>query len=411
MGVALGGVDSVIWGWTAKGKGFGVIVASWFISPLFSGLLGILFYNVVMYMVMKKEDSFSAAKIFIPFYFFFTIGTILFYFAYKGAPVIKQLKLEIWEVCLIAFVPAIVIGLWSHFWLLPKMIIPYVEKKYAANSKETRTKCVGELDPKEFELETIEADQDKNDTALTENKARGVSSSTVDGLGASKKNEGKKTKVSCLEKVKLAITAPLHVDVVSLGDEKLIEMHSEATKFDVRTERLFSFLQIVTATCASFSHGANDLANALSPMATVYTVWLTGTLPDKKFTIPFWQIVYCAIMVDFGLWFLGHRIMKELGNNLTYISPSRGFNMELAAMFTVLTASRLGIPVSTTHCITGATAGVAMAEGKSEAFNWNKFITICWLDIYRSCCCMRVRWYCWYARLCTQHRSVCRITA
>jgi phosphate/sulfate permease len=70
---------------------------------------------------------------------------------------------------------------------------------------------------------------------------------------------------------------------------------------------------------------------------------------------------------------MGHQIMKALGNRLTLQSPSRGFVIELGAMFTVMIASKLGIPVSTTHCITGATFCVGLCNGRLDAVNWKMF--------------------------------------
>lgn len=372
-GIACYGMDAVIWGWTSSGKGVGVIVASWFISPFFAGTLGALFYRFTTWAVMKREDSFKAARHFVPFYFFFTSGTILFYFAYKGAPIVKSWELEPWEVSLIALLPALVIGAFSYFYMIPSVIIPWVEEHYEDKAQH-RVAAIGETKPTELSEITVDGKQiEKEATQLTVDQ-RGVSSSLAT---SGKKIVVEEPEKSCLESFKEFLMAPYYQDVVSLDTDVHIQLHSEAIKYNERTEQVFSFLQVVTATCASFSHGANDLANALSPMATVYIIWLSGDFPDKKFEIPFWQIAYCAFAVDVGLWLCGWRIMRELGNNLTYHSPSRGFNMELAAMFTVLTASRLGIPVSTTHCITGATAGVAIAEGQTGTFNWPKFAKIC----------------------------------
>jgi len=372
-GVACYGWESVIWGWTSKGKGLTVIVASWFISPFFAGTLGALFYRFTLWAVMKREDSFTAARHFVPFYFFFTTGTLLFYFAYKGAPVVKSWELEAWEVSLIAIVPSLFIGALAYFYIVPSIIIPYVEKNYSDKDQQ-RTEAKGESSP--LELEEVNVD------GLPQGQAQEAKLTVKSGLSSSidtprKKIEVVEPKKTCCNSVKEILMAPYYQDVVSLDTDVHIQLHSEAVKYNERTEQVFSFLQVLTSTCASFSHGANDLANALSPMATVYAIWLSGDFPDSKFEIPFWQIAYTACALDLGLWICGWRIMRELGNNLTYHSPSRGFNMELAAMFTVLTASRLGLPVSTTHCITGATAGVAVAEGNSESFNWKKFGQIC----------------------------------
>jgi len=368
MGIACHGFDAVIWGWTPKGKGFGVIVASWFISPAFAAVLGAIFYRFTLCTVMKKEDSYSAAKVFVPFYFFFTVGTILFYFAYKGAPIVKSWKLEAWEVALIAILPALFVGVISYFVVVPKILVPRIEATIQEGIS-NREKAKGEIEPPK-EMDEIETSDDIKLNKATESSSPSVASKKLDP------NDLNEESRSIKDIVIGVLVAPLQKDVLGLDNARQVTIHSEAEKYDERTERLFSFLQVVTATCASFSHGANDLANALSPMATVYAIWSSGVLPDKKFEIPVWQIFYTALMLDVGLWILGWRIMKELGNNLCYHSPSRGFNMELATLFTVLTASRLGIPVSTTHCTTGATAGVALSEGNGKVFNWHKFGTI-----------------------------------
>jgi len=81
--------------------------------------------------------------------------------------------------------------------------------------------------------------------------------------------------------------------------------------------------------------------------------------------------------LDLGLIIMGHQIMMVLGNKLTYQTPSRGFCMDIGAMFTVLIFSKLGVPVSTTHCITGATTGVGLCNGDVRAINWKMISIIC----------------------------------
>ena len=74
--------------------------------------------------------------------------------------------------------------------------------------------------------------------------------------------------------------------------------------------------------------------------------------------------------MDLGLVLYGYKVMRSLGNNLCYHSPSRGFCMELAALTTVLWASATGNPVSTTHCLTGATVAVGLCSGSLAGVNW-----------------------------------------
>merc|ERR1712167_265412 len=96
------------------------------------------------------------------------------------------------------------------------------------------------------------------------------------------------------------------------------------------TERAFRFVQVFTASFSSLSHGANDVANAIGPFCTVYHVWNTGypklnTKAKAKVPVEDWILAFGGIMIDIGLAFDGWRIMSNLGNNLTYQSPARGW--------------------------------------------------------------------------------------
>ncbi|CAB5345953.1 unnamed protein product [Rhizophagus irregularis] len=148
-------------------------------------------------------------------------------------------------------------------------------------------------------------------------------------------------------------------------------MHDNAVRFDKDTEKLYSFLQIITGAFASFAHGSNDVSNAIGPLATIYLIYTTGEVdPSGVSPVPLWLMALGGAAIDAGLLFYGYHVMRSLGNQITYHSPSRGFSMELGTSLTVLTASKVGFPVSTTHCITGATAGVGLCNGKWKALNW-----------------------------------------
>ena len=107
----------------------------------------------------------------------------------------------------------------------------------------------------------------------------------------------------------------------------------------------------------------------MGPFAAVWAIYSTGTANAKADVDP-WILLYGGIALDIGLLTMGHHIMAALGNRLTLQSPSRGFCIELGAMFTVMVASKIKLPVSTTHCITGATVGVGLCNGNTKAVNW-----------------------------------------
>jgi len=122
----------------------------------------------------------------------------------------------------------------------------------------------------------------------------------------------------------------------------LEEVHAYAAHYDNKAEYMYSFLQIMTAATASFTHGANDIANAIGPYATVFQIWNQGLVPASgKSQVPTWILVFGGCCLVLGVWTYGYHIMRNLGNRLTLQSPSRGFSMELGAAITVILATRL----------------------------------------------------------------------
>merc|ERR1712137_1271769 len=148
----------------------------------------------------------------------------------------------------------------------------------------------------------------------------------------------------------------------------------EAETFAMETEQLFAFLQILTACFGSFAHGANDVANAIGPFAVVISVYSTGTV-DQDSPIPWWVLAGGGLGIVIGLATWGHKVMATIGENLCKVTPSRGFNIELASAITVLTGSKIGLPLSTTHCKVGGVVGVGLADGRN-AVNWSLVLQV-----------------------------------
>ncbi|KAJ2320305.1 hypothetical protein GGI00_006254, partial [Coemansia sp. RSA 2681] len=181
-------------------------------------------------------------------------------------------------------------------------------------------------------------------------------------------------------RLKYYILRGVKKDVRNLNNKKLANVHEAARKFDDDTEYLFSFLQIITACLASFSHGSNDVANAAGPIASIYDIWKTAEVDASgKAPIPMWILAMAGVAIDVGLLTFGYHVMRKLGNGVTYLSPSRGFSAELGTSLTVLTASKIGLPVSTTHCITGAITAIGLCNGNFRALNW-KMLMWCFLS-------------------------------
>ena len=132
-------------------------------------------------------------------------------------------------------------------------------------------------------------------------------------------------------------------------------------------ERVFIWLQIITACYVAFAHGANDVANAIGPMAAIYDIASssTGVLSPENVDVPIWLLLIggAGITVGVGTW--GYKVMDTIGTKITHITPSRGFAAEFGAATTVLIFSMpfLAVPISTTHTLVGAVVGVGLAGG------------------------------------------------
>eukprot|EP00002_Diphylleia_rotans_P019439 TRINITY_DN3762_c0_g5_i1.p1 TRINITY_DN3762_c0_g5~~TRINITY_DN3762_c0_g5_i1.p1 ORF type:complete len:504 (-),score=116.15 TRINITY_DN3762_c0_g5_i1:80-1591(-) len=130
----------------------------------------------------------------------------------------------------------------------------------------------------------------------------------------------------------------------------------------VGVERMFVVLQIVTACFVAFSHGANDVANAMGPFAGILSVYNNDDVTywdDLEWYIP----VVASIAIIIGLGTMGQAVIATVGEKVTKLTPSKGFVALLAAALTVTAATLLGIPVSTTHTIVGSITGVGLIHG------------------------------------------------
>ena len=131
-----------------------------------------------------------------------------------------------------------------------------------------------------------------------------------------------------------------------------------------QVERVFVVLQILTACAVAFAHGSNDVANAIGPLAAIASATAaTGSELAAKAPVAPWMLGIGGVGIVIGLATWGYRVMETVGRKITELTPSRGFAAELAAAATIVLASRLGIPVSTTHTLVGAVLGVGLARG------------------------------------------------
>ncbi|KAJ8339084.1 hypothetical protein SKAU_G00358700 [Synaphobranchus kaupii] len=136
---------------------------------------------------------------------------------------------------------------------------------------------------------------------------------------------------------------------------------------------LFQFLQILTACFGSFAHGGNDVSNAIGPLVAIWLVYDTGKVVGSN--TPIWLLLYGGVGICLGLWVWGRRVIQTMGRDLTPITPSSGFSIELASAVTVVVASNIGLPVSTTHCKVGSVVAVGWLRSR-KAVDWHLFRNI-----------------------------------
>ena len=143
--------------------------------------------------------------------------------------------------------------------------------------------------------------------------------------------------------------------ICSLKNSRLKERLKES-------EEVFKILQIATASYMAFAHGANDVANATGPVAGIITTLTAGYIQAKAF-VPSWILLLGGIGIVVGLATWGYKVIETVGKKITEITPSRGFSAEFGCATTVLLASKLGLPISTTHTLVGSVIGVGLARG------------------------------------------------
>ncbi len=145
-------------------------------------------------------------------------------------------------------------------------------------------------------------------------------------------------------------------------------------KADKSVEEIFRRIQIGTACYMALAQGANDVANAIGPLAVIYFLVRTGSVADKV-AVPVFLLLFGGVGIAAGIWMAGSRVMDTMGSKITTLTNTRGFSVEFAAATTVLVASKMGLPVSTTHAAVGGVMGVGVARGM-EAVNFRIVLQI-----------------------------------
>ncbi|KAF6829586.1 phosphate-repressible phosphate permease [Colletotrichum plurivorum] len=405
------GIGKVSWGW----DGVSQVFAAWVVAPGLSGVLGAGLFLVTKKLVLTKTNAVRNAFYTIPFYTFVTFAALTMLLAWKGVQ--TQVELTATQVLVAIFSVATGATLIQAFFLLPYLWRKIVDEDWQLKwtmmwrgpwllnrppppppppgVKRVNIKDYyrGHLTADELayvrasetlleSIQTSETPSDlfKDDQPILPPPAISPPQTPVASARSSyefipPRPPGPWNSLPVLGwRINRVLLRGLEKDVVTLQKRGAVlswdieDMHSRAPHYDNRAEHMYSALQILTASAASFIHGANDVANSIGPFATAYDIWRTGRV-ETSVGVPVWILCFGGGAIVLGLLTYGYHVMRNLGNRLTLISPSRGFAMELASALTVLMATRMALPVSTTQCIAGATVGVGLANGDWRCIN------------------------------------------
>ena len=313
FGVVYGGMSAVHW------DKVGTIAASWVVSPLMSGTISFLIFQIVLHKVFYKPDPVEAVRKFAPYMVFIVLMIMTLVMVFKG---LKNLHLDL------PLTTALLVS--SGIGLVGAIVSYILLRNYRSDESE-------EEQQQARELYVARALQRSTRHLLRARRAADPDiQSDIDSL--------------------LAKTSS-----VTDTSSSRANLGSSRPEFR-RTERIFIYLQILTACFIAFAHGANDVANAIGPLSAAVQTAQDGLVAAKA-AVPLWALLLGGAGIVIGLATYGWKVMETVGKRITELTPSRGFCAQFGAATTIVIASKLALPISTTHTLVGAVLGVGLARG------------------------------------------------
>ena len=344
--LAYGGADGINW------DKVGLIVASWFASPIIAGVFSLTTFTLIKKYVFDTVNPYERTARIFPVLTFITFFINSLFIIYKGSPQLNLDEMPIGDSVGISIGIAAGTGLISWFFY-----VPYAKRKVELAHRP------------EIEMGEISGSDSRTGSYTTAMEIENtVTESSTDDPIPEDTIEYHQKRVKELE---------------SERHDSLIEkLHANAYKIDEKSDKLCSWLQIFTSCFSSFAHGSNDVANAVAPLATIFSIYQYNEVSETM-VVPIWILALGGAGIVIGLATWGYKIIDRIGRELTKVSPSRGFIIELSAAITVIIASRTELPVSTTHCQVGSVVGCGLSGGKQnvqwgllKGILWSWFITV-----------------------------------
>ncbi|XP_072382241.1 sodium-dependent phosphate transporter 2 isoform X1 [Diabrotica undecimpunctata] len=395
-------------------KTLGKIVGSWFISPVFSGITSCILLWIIKRFILSRPDPLEAGLMSLPLFYSFTILINLFSIIHDGPKLLHMDNIPLWMASTISISIAIFVMVITWLFVVPwqRKVIKEKEvneEKLAVNfnigeSSDTSPEGSPNRKPNRnsacLERQLTVISESTELQQLDQNRITAAKYifpvQTTDKhvfTPGAKETEVRKyarpTELKLVESTTSVNPAlspsssgvPLITNRNSAGrcDQGMrasdIEKNGDIFVENKSVSRLFSFLQALTATFGSFAHGGNDVSNAIGPLITLWLIYSEGSVQQKAET-PLLILLYGGFGISVGLWLWGRRVIETIGEDLTTITPSTGFTIEVGSAFTVLIASKIGIPISTTHCKVGSVVFVGYFSSSKRGVDWSLFRNI-----------------------------------
>lgn len=354
------------------------IAISWVTSPLLAGAAACGLFVAVRQFILRRPNSLELGFGFLPFFYGAVLSSLCFFVIYKGSPGLGLANIPLWAI--VCSCVGVGVGSLALCWVVG---VPLLRKHIARKFADDILLDMEPFSDSATESQTLADQGVKRYGATTSTTTAGGQEQQLRKSYDSDDEDLVEEVAEELEKNFSEFTAKEYSvwhccspqsTVLSHHERRNEEMYSNSETFDAKTEELFSFLQILTASVGGFAHGANDVSNAIAPLVVIVSIYLRGDV-DQQDAVPWWILLAGGVGISLGLAMWGYRVMSTIGTNMTKLTPSRGFNIEFGASMTVLVASRLKIPASTTHCVVGSVFAVGLADG-IKAVNWRLLLNV-----------------------------------
>jgi len=334
-------------------KGVLIIVLSWFFSPVLTAIASAILFTLCRQFVLRSEKAYKRSFIVLPFLAFLTFWTDIYFVLTKGAAKLLARDAEGWTLNKAAWISAAAAGGVSFFCVIVVIPVMYrsINTTFAREEEEAK-EAAKEVEAKQVRIDAgleTEKDPEKADGELkTEEQA--PQNKLMGFLQAAKK--------AALH----GVTADIHEIVET--DEVVAAIHANAEVFDPKAEAVFSYMQVFSAICVIFAHGAGEVGYMSGPLGAIFQIVRSGTLPNKT-SPPIWTVIVGALGLVIGLGTYGYQVTRAVGTRMAKLTPSRGFAAELSTSMIIMIAAQYGLPTSSSQCITGGIIGIALCEGRA----------------------------------------------